>query len=169
MDAMEAILTRRSIRRFEKDPIPDEIIEKILKAAMYAPSAGNQQPWHFVVIRDRETLDKIPSVHKHALMAKEAQAAILVCGDAKLDKHDGMWVQDCSAATQNLLLAAHALGLGGVWCGVYPRGPIIEGLRELLDLPDHVYPFALIPLGYPKERKGDPGRFDKSRIHLDRW
>jgi len=115
MDAIEAILTRRSIRRFRDEPVSDDLIETLLRAAMAAPSAGNQQPWHFVVIRDRETLDTTSTVHPYATMAAEAALAIVVCGDTTLEMHKGFWVQDCAAAIQNLLLAAHASGLGAVW------------------------------------------------------
>jgi nitroreductase len=169
MDAMEMILTRRSIRKYTEQPVTDEIIEAILNAGMHAPSAGNQQPWHFVVIRDRAILDKIPDFHPHAGMLQMCPVAILVCGDADLGKHRGFWAQDCSAATQNILLAAHALGLGAVWAGVYPEGARVEGFRKLLGLPDRVHPLALIPLGYPAETKPQPQRFERSRIHHDKW
>ena len=105
---MEAILARRSIRKYTDQPVPDGVIKELLDAAMSAPSAGNQQPWHFVVLRDREILDEVPKFHPHSLMVKEASAAILVCGDPTLEKHKGYWVQDCTAATENILIAAHA-------------------------------------------------------------
>lgn len=169
MEAIEAIHTRRSIRRYSNTPVPDELVEKLLEAAMYAPSAGNEQPWHFVVIRDRAVLDEIPSIHPYAAMTQMAGVAIVVCGDVTLEKHKGFWVQDCSAATQNILLAAHALGLGAVWVGIYPNAERVDGFRRLLGLPDQIIPLALIPLGYPGEKKPQPRRFDRSRIHLERW
>lgn len=169
MDAMEAILTRRSIRKYTKQEVPDSIIREVLEAAMCAPSAGNQQPWHFVVIRDRRILDEIPKVHPHSQMVKEAPVAILVCGDLSLEKRKGFWVQDCSAATENLLLAAHAKGLGAVWLGVYPREDRVDGIRKLLDIPEHVIPFSLVPIGYPAEKSFKVNRYDASRVHYDRW
>ena len=169
MDAMTAIFTRRSIRKYTDQPVPEETIEQILKAAMYAPSSSNRQPWQFVVIRDRKMLDEIPKFHKYSQMILEAQVGIVVCGDMDLAKPDEVWVQDCSAATQNLLLAAHALGLGAVWLGVYPREERVNGLRKLLNLPDHVKPLSLISIGYPWEEKGDPERYDESRVHYDGW
>ncbi len=169
MDAIEAILSRRSIRKYRDDPIPDLVVNETLRAAMSAPSAGNEQPWHFVVIRNRETLDRIPDVHPHAQMLKEAPVAILICGDPGLEKHKGFWVQDCSAATENLLIAARSKGLGAVWLGIYPREDRVEGLRRMLDTPKSVIPFSLVPLGHPAEEKPKEDRFNIDRIHLERW
>ncbi len=117
MDILEAIHTRRSIRKFTDEPVSGTMIEECLKAAMTAPSAGNCQPWHFVVIKDRATLNYFASINRHAGMCKTAQAAIIVCCDTNLEKYPGFWAQDCLAATLNLLLAAHGQGLGAVWCG----------------------------------------------------
>lgn len=169
MDAMEAILTRRSIRKYAKEPVPDEIIKELLQAAMSAPSAGNERPWQFVVIRDRKTLDEIPSFHPYAQMLKEAPVAILVCGDLHLEKNRGYWIQDCAAATENMLIAAHAKGLGGVWLGIYPREERVAGMKRLLRIPEHVIPFSLVSIGYPAEEKPPANRYDESRIHRERW
>jgi nitroreductase len=170
MDAMQALFSRRSIRKFTSAPVPDDILREILEAAMSAPSAGNQQPWHFVVIHDRKLLDQIPSFHPHSMMCRDAQVAILVCGDPTLEKHVGYWVQDCSAATENLLLAVHAKGLGGVWVGVYPRDERVTGFRRLLNIPGHVIPFALIPVGHRAEQKPPrPDRYNEARIHRNAW
>lgn len=169
MDALEAILTRRSVRRYTKKEIPDEYIQQLIEAAVSAPSAGNQQPWHFIVIDDRDILDKIPTFHPHAKMLKKAQKAILVCGDTKLEKFKGYWMLDCSAATQNILIAARALGLGGCWLGVYPREERIIKLRELLKIPENVIPFSLVSLGYPAEEQRKIERDYKSRIHYNKW
>jgi nitroreductase len=169
VEAIEAILTRRSIRKYTDLPVPDATVQELLEAAMSAPSAGNQQPWQFVVIRDRQTLQKVPSVHPYASMVPGAALAILVCGDLHLETHQGYWVQDCSAATQNLLLAAHAQGLGAVWLGVYPREDRVSGLRSLLRLPEHVVPLALIAIGYPDQAKPRAERYDPARVHKDRW
>jgi len=169
MDAIEAILTRRSIRRFRDEPVSEALIETLLHAAMAAPSAGNQQPWQLVVIRARSVLDRIPTAHPHAQMATEAPLVIVVCGDTSLEKHKGFWVQDCAAAVENLLLAAHASGLGAVWCGVYPSEERVEGFRQLLAIPEHIVPLALIVIGHPKEKKPPSERYDAIRIHHDRW
>jgi len=136
---------------------------------MCAPSAGNEQPWQFVVIRDRQMLDSIPTAHPYAGPARQAPLVIVVCGDLNLEKHPGFWVQDCSAATQNLLLAARASGLGSVWCGVYPNEERVGAIRELLGLPQHVVPLSLVIIGYPAESKGRQERFDAKRVHSERW
>ena len=170
MDAMQALFSRRSIRKYTRAAVSDEALREILEAAMSAPSAGNQQPWHFVILDERNILDQIPSLHPHSLMCREAQVAVLVCGDPTLEKHAGYWVQDCAAATENLLVAVHAKGLGGVWVGVYPREDRVIGLRKLLNIPEHVVPFALVPLGHPAEQKPPrPDRYTETRIHKNRW
>lgn len=169
MDLWEAILTRRSIRKFKSTPIPDELIEKILRAGMQAPSARNKQPWHFIVVKNREMLDKISVVHPYAYMLKEAPLGILICGDPKIEITIEYIVQDCSAATQNMLLAAHNFGLGAVWLGIYPREPRIKALRELLEIPDHIIPIAMIAVGYPDEKKLPENRFKPERIHYEKW
>ncbi len=170
MKAMEALFSRRSIRKFTAEPVSEQALQEILEAAMSAPSAGNQKPWHFVVINDRKLLDQVPDIHPHSLMCREAKVAILVCGDPTLEKHQGYWVQDCAAAAENLLLAIHALGLGGVWVGIYPREERVTGLRKLLSIPGHMLPFALIPIGHPAEQKpARPDRYDQSRIHNNTW
>ena len=169
MDALEAILTRRSVRKYTEKEIDDTCIQQLIEAAVSAPSAGNQQPWHFIIIDDRRILDKIPEFHPHAKMLKQAQKAILVCGDINLEKYKGYWMLDCSAATQNILLAARALGLGACWLGVYPREERIIKLRELLGIPENVIPFSLISLGYPAEKQEKIRREYKSRIHYNKW
>lgn len=169
MDAMDAIFCRRSIRKYTSQPVPDTLVTQLLRAAMAAPSAGNQQPWQFVVITDRELLNKIPTVHAHAQMCKDAPLAILVCLDQCLEKIEGMGVQDLSAATENLLVAACALGLGAVWLGVHPREERVRGLRALLGLPEHVVPFSLAAIGYAAEQKPPAERYDASRVHHNGW
>ncbi len=169
MDAMDAILSRRSIRKYTQEPVPEKVLKEILDAAMSAPSAGNQQPWHFVVINNRKILDEIPSFHPYSHSLKMASVAILVCGDLELEQHKDFWVQDCSAATENILVAVHAKGLGAVWLGLYPRGERVAGMRALLGIPDHVVPLAIIPIGYPAEGKPPAMRFNASRIHYNTW
>ncbi len=169
MDAIDAILTRRSIRIYRDEPLPDLVIYELLRTGMAAPSAGNEQPWHFVVIKDKGTLQRITEIHPYSQMLKEAPVAVLVCGDLILEKHKGFWAQDCSAATENILIAARAKELGAVWLGIYPRENRVKGLRKLLDIPDNIVPFSLIPIGYPAEDKGREDRFNEDRIHLEKW
>ncbi|MDD4050803.1 MAG: nitroreductase family protein [candidate division Zixibacteria bacterium] len=169
MEAIEAILGRRSIRRYYGRPVTEDQIEQILRAAMCAPSANNEQPWQFIVITDRRMLDRIPTVHPYSAMLKEAPLAILVCGDVSLDKSPGYWVVDCAAATQNLLVAAYALGLGTVWLGVYPREERMGDIAALFGLPDHVKPLALVAVGHPAEKKPANDRYDASRVRRNTW
>lgn len=166
---MKAIFERRSIRKYTGEKISEEKIKKLLQAAMAAPSAGNQQPWEFIVIRDREMMNKITEVHPYSSMLKEADVAIVVCGDEKREKYKGFWVQDCSAATQNILLAAQDLGLGAVWLGVYPDEKRVKSIKELLGIPEHVQTLSIVSLGYPVEKKDPANRYDEAKIHYERW
>jgi len=168
MDAMEAILTRRSIRKYTKQPVSDEVLKELLEAAMCAPSAGNRQPWCFVVINDRKIMNEIPKYQIYSQMLKEAAVAIFVCCDINLE-NKGFGVEDCSAATQNILLAAHAKGLGAVWLGVYPPEPLVTATKKLLNLPEHIIPISLISIGYPAEQKPQPDRYRADRVHYNQW
>jgi len=169
MDAYEAIMTRRSIRAYTAEPVGEGLIKELLAAAMNAPSASNRQPWHFVAITERQQLDALTAILPYGQMLKQAPLAIVVCGDRERQPMDGYWVQDCSAATQNILLAAHARELGAVWLGVYPREERIQKLSRLLGLPEHVTPMAVLSIGHPAEHKGPADRYDETRIHRDRW
>ncbi|MFH0914882.1 MAG: nitroreductase family protein [bacterium] len=166
---MEAILTRRSIRRYTDKPVSDDLVTELLRAAMAAPSAQNQQPWQFVVVRDKDLLEGLAAAQPYAGMTRDAQVAVVICGDLRREKSPGFWVQDCAAATENLLIAANAAGLGAVWTGTYPREERVANVRALLDLPDHIIPFAVVPIGYPAEHPAPAERFDARRIHNDRW
>ena len=169
MELYEGIITRRSIRRFRSEPIKKEEVEGIVRAGMYAPSAVNCQPWHFIIVDDPGLFEKIMEVHPYSGMLREAQYAIMVCGDQQLEHAPGYWSVDCGAATQNILLAAHSKGIGTVWLGLHPREERKEGMRKLFNLPGHIEPFSLIALGYPDEKKEVPDRFKKERIHYNRW
>ncbi len=169
MDAIEAILTRRSIRKYTDKKISKELIDVLLHAAMHAPSARNCQPWHFVVVTERNVLDELAVVHPYGKMLKQARLAILVCGDRFIEESDNYINQNCSAATQNILLAAHANGLGAVWLGVYPRKQRMKGISKLLILPEHILPISLISIGYPAEMISKPERFKHERIHYNNW
>lgn len=169
MDTLDAIFTRRSIRNFTDESVSDAHIETLLRAGMAAPSAGNQQAWEFVVIDDRQLLDAIPTVHPYAQMCTLAPLGLVVCADPSREKYAGFWVQDCSAATQNILLAAHALGLGAVWLGIAPTGERAHQVAELLKLPAGVEPLAIIAIGHPSESKPMEDRFDPDKTHHNRW
>ena len=169
METLKAISTRRSIRKFLSQQVSEDLIESILQAGMQAPSARNYQPWQFIVTTEREILDKIPKVHPYAEMMYQATLAILVCGDLKLEKSIEYCALNCAAATQNMLLAAHDLGLGAVWLGVYPREERMAGLKNLFILPDHIIPISLISCGYPAEDIAPEDRFKPQRIHQNQW
>lgn len=178
MDLLEGILTRRSIRQFDtsKDISKDDL-QEIIKAAQYAPSAHNKQPWEFLVITDKVKMAELRHVQPWTSFAKEASAVILVCGntDEAFSRHkeDESWNYsdiDCSLATQNLLLAAHAKGIGSCFCGAAPMPKVIAGLQEMFALPDNIRPLSIVILGYPKEGPKQPtDRFKPEKIHWDRW
>ena len=165
----DPVLSRRSIRAYSAQPVSGEQIERLLQAAMAAPSAGNQQPWRFVVVTDRDTLAAIPSVHPYARMLVQAPAAIVVCATTEGLRWPAFWDQDCAAAVENILIEAVTLGLGAVWLGVHPLEERVTGLRRLLDIPDEVTPFAVVALGHPAETKKPAARFDPGRVHRERW
>ncbi|NGX41269.1 MAG: FMN reductase [NAD(P)H] [Candidatus Anoxychlamydiales bacterium] len=167
METLDAIFTRRSIRKFKDKKISKEILDDILKAGMFAPSAYNEQPWQFIVIDDRKLLDEIPNIHAHASMCQTATLAILVCADLTKEKTKDLWAFDCAAATQNIMLAAHDKNIGSVWVGIYFRKDYIKAFTKFLSLPKHIVPISLIPLGYPDEEISTADRFKKDRIHYN--
>jgi len=168
-EALRIILSRRSVRSFLSKPVPDELVTDLLKAGMSAPSAHNQQPWKFVIIKNREKLEQIMKFHPFSSMLEEADLGILVCGDKELVKTEQFWPQDCAAATENILLAAHSLGLGSVWMGIYPEPSLVKNMAVLMGAPDNIVPFALIAVGYPNEEKLPSDRYEESRIHYNQW
>ena len=152
--AYQTILSRTSVRAYTDQKVEKDKIEKLLRAAMAAPTAVNKQPWHFVVIEDKHVLEQIAEEIPTAKMAARAPLAITVCGDMEkaLDGEGrNFWIQDASAATENLLLAAHAMGLGAVWTGVYPIKDKVDATRALLKLPETIIPLGTIVIGYPKK------------------
>ena len=171
-DLIQLIMSRTSIRAFLDKPVSDETVEQLLKAAMAAPSAKNSQPWAFVVIRDRALLEKLGESLPNAKMTATAPVALVLCG--VLDKAlpgeaREYWIQDAAAATENFLLAVHALGLGAVWTGVHPISERIRIIREALHLPEGVEPFCLIPFGYPAAPAAVKDKWDPSAVHQDIW
>jgi len=168
MDVLQAILTRRSVRRYQTTPVPEPLVEKLLAAAMSAPSARNSQPWRFVVIDDRTLLDQVPAINPYAEMARRAPLAILICADPSLEKSPGYWMLDCAAAAQNMLLAAHGLGLGAVWCGVYPRPPRSKGSAASWACPRRSFPTASLCWAtcesHPREDRFQPDRVSSESL-----
>lgn len=171
-DAIECIMTRTSVRSYTSEPIDSTAIETMLRAAMAAPTAGNKQPWRFVVVTDKEKLDYIGENFNSMTMAKQAPLAVVMCGDVTAT-FDGegreYWVQDVSAASENLLLAAHALGLGAVWCGVYPISERVEKFSRLLELPENIVPMACICIGYPEGETLPKDKWKPEQIRYNTW
>ena len=167
---MKEIFSRRSIRKYTDQPVDQEQINQLLRAAMYAPSAGNEKPWQFVIIKDRDKLNEITSFHPHTQMLKEAPIAIIACADTSDVKYDGaFWIQDMSAAIQNILLQGESLGLGTCWCGVYPKEQLVENVSRLTNLPEHIIPVAIIAVGHPAEQREVRERFNPDRVHYEVW
>jgi lactoylglutathione lyase len=169
--AVRTLLNRRSVRSFSNESVSPVLVEGILRAAMQAPSAGNEQPWKFLVIRNKNTLQSIPKFHPYANMVPECDVAILVCGDISREKYKGYWVQDCSAAVENMLIAIQSFGLGGVWLGVYPDENRVAAMRSLFKIThEPIVPFALIPVGLPKHAQSETvPRFQKDLVFHDEW
>lgn len=166
-ELIKTIFARRSIRKYTAERVSEKDVKTILKAAMAAPSSSNRRPWHFVVVTARQTLDKLAKVHPYGKMLYEAPLCIAVCGDKTVSPR--YWVQDCSAAAENLLLAAAALGLGAVWLGVHPRESRVGPIRKVLKIPDNVVPLNLISVGHPAEEKEPRTQYDELRVHHERW
>jgi len=169
MEALQAIMSRRSVRSFQATPVAPEALDTLLRAAMAAPSAGNQQSWRFVVVTERARLDALSETSPYAAPLRRAPLAVVVCGETRDEKHPGFWVEDCSAAMENLLLAAHALGLGAVWLGYHPNEERKEALRVMLGLPATVEPFGIAAIGHPDESKPPADRFDPAHVHREVW
>ena len=171
-DLIQLIMTRTSIRAFQDKPVSDETVEQLLKAATAAPSAKNSQPWAFVVVRDRALLEKLGASLPNAKMTATAPVAVAICGvmDKTLPgEAREYWIQDAAAATENFLLAVHALGLGAVWTGVHPISERIRILKDALRLPEGVEPFCLIPFGWPAVPAAVKDKWDPSLVHQDVW
>lgn len=169
MDILETIFTRRSIRKFTGEPIGDEDLKTILKAGFQAPSAHNYEPREYIVVRDKKIIEKITKFHKYSKMLPKAGCGIIVCGDKDKQPEIGFLVEDCSASMQNMLLAAHGIGLGAVWCGLYSVTKLTEAMADVLELPEHVIPIGMIVVGIKDESKEPIDRYDERKIHYDKW
>jgi nitroreductase len=169
MDVLEAIFTRRSIRKYTGQPVSEEDLHTILRAGCYAPSARNHQPWHFIVIRDCNTLQAIADDHPYAKMLPQAGCCIVVCGDKEKQGMTGFLVEDCAAALQNMLLAAHGLGLGAVWSGLYPAAQRTKLITRLLGLPPNLLPIGMMALGRKAEERQTEERYDPAKVHFEKW
>jgi len=166
-EPIDTIFARRSIRKYTTKPVSENDIKTMLEAAMAAPSSSNRKPWHFVVVTDRQILDNLARVHPYGKMLFEAPLCIAVCGDKTISP--SAWIQDCSASTENLLLAAVALDLGAVWLGVHPREGRVGPIRKVLNIPETIVPLNLISIGHPAEEKEPRTQYDELRVHHEQW
>jgi nitroreductase len=169
-DLIENIFRRRSIRAYQDKAVARETITQLLKAAMAAPTACNSRPWEFIVVTDPTLLQRLRYNHRTA--DYNAPTAIVVCGNPARTENAAakrFWVQDCSAATENILLAAVALGLGSVWIGLHPLNSLQRRVAEILDLPESVVPLAMVYVGYPAEEKPPRTQYDPARVHYNRY
>ena len=168
---LDFIFTRRSIRRYEAKEVPEEILADLLEAGMAAPSAVARDPWHFIVLRRRENLDRLAEILPHGKMLRQATAALVVCGDINRahDQKESYLLQDLSAAVENILLAANASGLGSCWLGVHPRQERMDGIKKMFVLPEGIIPMCAIALGWPAERPEARTRFRAECVHREQW
>jgi nitroreductase len=163
---LDIIFSRRSIRAYTGQPVSDADIRSLLEAGMAAPSASNRKPWHFMVVTDRHRLRALADRHPYGKMLGSAALSIAVCGDPNISK---WWVQDCTAATENILIAAVALGLGGVWLGSNGAPEREHAIREVLGIPSHICVLSLLSIGHPGEQKPARTQYDPRRVHTDTW
>ncbi|WP_424245033.1 nitroreductase [Elusimicrobium posterum] len=170
MRAFDAILKRRSIRKYKTDiPVTDDQIEIILNSAMAAPTAKNAQEWEFLVVRERESLNKIMETHPFAKMLETAPCVIIVCANLEKEAIPGYWIGDCGAAMQNILLSATALGLGSVWLGLQAVPERVDAIRKIFNLPANIMPFGIAVLGTADETKEENDRYDAKKVHFEKW
>ena len=162
-EVLDFICKRRSVRRFQKKPVPDEILEALMKAAMAAPSGNNAQPWEFVIVRDPKIKEELSRVHSWVYMAAEAPAAVVVLGN----KSSEWWEDDCAAATENLLLAAANLGLGTVWCGIKENDA--KKVRKILGAPESLGVLCIISIGYPAENPPPHTKYRQDKVHWNQF
>ena len=165
-ERLSIIFARRSIRVYTGEPVSQEDIQSLLEAGMAAPSASDRKPWHFVAVTDRNMLQALARAHPFGKMTAKAGVAIAVCGDPAISD---WWVQDCSAATENILVAAGGLGLGAVWLGSHGRPEREQAVRGVLGIPDCVGVLSLLSIGHPGEQKEARTQYDPDRVHRNRW
>lgn len=171
-EAIKNIMTRTSIRKYTDQPVSKADIETMLRAGMAAPTAVNKQPWHFVVVTDREQLNALATANRGTGMAAKAPLAIIVCGDMQKTLSgvgQGFWVQDCSAATENILLAANALGLGAVWTGLYPNEERAKAVRDIVKAPENIVPLCAIVIGHPAENPAPKDKWKPENVSYNNF
>lgn len=165
-DALETIFARKSVRKYLSKPVEKEKVELLMKAGMAAPTGKDTRPWEFIVVTDRVVLDSMAAALPYAKMLKDAPLAIIVCGDTTKSSY---WYLDCSAATENILLAAEALGLGAVWTATYPYDDRMEVVKKVAALPEHIRSLCVIPVGYPAIPHSPKDKWDETKVHYNKW
>ena len=168
-DALTVIHNRKSVRKYLNKPVNKEQLEILLRAGMAAPSAGDNRPWAFVVVTDPAMLDTLSLATRSTQMLSSAAAAIAVCGDTRIGFKSDVWIHDCSAASENILLAAEAIGLGAVWTGIYLNEEPTKYVKKVLGLPSEVYPLNIISIGYPTGEEKPKNKWDPTKIHWEKW
>lgn len=164
---LETIFNRKSVRKYTERPVDKEMLETLVRAGMAAPSSRDRRPWEFIIVTDRNLLDTMGDGLPLARMLKETKQAIIVCGDTI--KSNNAWQLDCSAAAQNVLLAAESMGLGAVWTAAYPYPERMKVVRDALQLPEHIVPLTVIPVGYPVGMEKTKDKFNKKQMHYNGW
>lgn len=170
---MSNLLARKSVRSYTNEAVTRSQLDTLVRAAMAAPTGKDMRPWKFVIIDDKDMMQKLSAALPQAKMLTEAQAAIMVCGDLSITDKEGKpstnWTFDCSAATENLLLQAEAMGLGAVWTGVYPYEDRTAAVQSVMHFPEHIVPFNLVPIGHPKGETQPKDKYNKANIHYNGW
>jgi len=164
---IDAILARRSIRRYTDEPVSDADIRTLLEAGMSAPSGSNRKPWHFVTVTDRAMLDALADSAPYWKMLAEAPLAIVVCGDPAISEK--YWDQDAVAATENILIAVSMMGLGAVWLGSHPTPERMDSVRSIVGVPANIVPVTVLSIGHPAEEKEARTQYDEERVHRGQW
>ena len=168
METIKNIMTRRSIRAWTTKPVTEAQRKIIMEAAMNAPSAADARPWHFVMMDDPDVIRKFARLGGTEML-ENSTFMVLVCGEVSREIYPGFWPQDCSCAAQNMQLASHDIGVGCVWIAIYPLEDRVETCRSILGIPQDITPFALLAMGLPGETPGPEYRYDKKRLHHNRW
>lgn len=171
MEGLKPILERRSYRVYKDEPVSEQVIETLLRAGMYAPSAMNSQPWEFLVMQDEGKKEQVSMLRPYWSMLKKSPLGILVMADTNgyRSSTKEFFIQDCAAATQNILLAAQAQGLGGVWLGMYPIEDVMQRMREIYSIPDHIIPFSVVSVGYPDKPLNPHRTYNDQKVHRDEY
>jgi nitroreductase len=167
-DALTVIHNRKSVRKYLDKPVTKEQLEILLRAGMASPTAGDNRPWAFVVVTRRATLDSLSFSSPYTKHLAQAKAAIIVCGNTKKSKSE-VWIQDTSAASENILLAAEAIGLGAVWCGIWLNPEPTRYVKRILSLPEEIQPLNIISIGWPTGEEKPKDKWNPSNIHWEKW